>query len=160
MAYRKIYKVTDKFENEFLHKKSKDVTVFDDRLKTLIKDMKDTVKKANGAGLSAVQVGVLLRVFIVDQGDGDFKEFVNPTILSASGNNKILEEGCLSVPNAYAKVNRPNKVKIKAYDENGEEFFGEATGFTAKAICHEYDHLDGIIYTEKALPNTYTQIKE
>ena len=79
------------------------------------------------------------------------QEFVNPEILETSGENPILEEGCLSVPGRYGRVMRPNKVKVKAYDKNGKEFTKVYTGFFAKAICHEYDHLEGILYTDREI---------
>lgn len=150
MAIRKIFKVSEPEEYEVLRKKSKPVEVYDSRLETLIADMKDTLKKADGAGLSAVQVGILKRVFLIIDDNG-MQEFINPVILETSGENPILEEGCLSVPGRYGKVKRPNKVKVKAFNLKGEEFVKVYTGFYAKAICHEYDHLEGILYTDKEI---------
>lgn len=149
MAIRKIFKINDQEELAVLRKVSKPVDNFDARLNELIDDMKDTLKKANGAGLSAVQVGILKRVFIIIDDDGTMKEFINPQILEQSGKNPILDEGCLSVPGKYAKVDRPNRVVVKAQNKAGEEFIKEYTGFLAKAICHESDHLDGILYIDK-----------
>ena len=150
MAIRKIFKINDEFELGVLRKKSKPVEVFDTRLADLVEDMKDTLKKADGAGLSAVQVGVLKRVFLIIDENG-MQEFINPTIIETSGENPILDEGCLSVPGKYGKVMRPNKVKVKAYNLKGEEFTKVYTGFFAKAICHENDHLDGILYIDKEI---------
>ena len=147
MAYRRIFTVNNESELEFLRKTSKPVEAFDDRLATLLDDMKDTLLRVQGAGLSAVQIGSLKRVFIIEE-DGEMLEFVNPEIISTSGKNKILEEGCLSVPAAYGKVNRPYKVKIKAQDRKGNWFTRVFTGFSAKAICHEADHLDGKLYID------------
>lgn len=150
MAIRKIFKVNDPQEYEVLRKKSKPVEVFDGRLEELLQDMKDTLKKADGAGLSAVQVGILKRVFLIIDDNG-MQEFINPVILETSGENPIKEEGCLSVPGKYGKVERPNKVKVKAQNQFGEEFIKVYTGFYAKAICHEYDHLDGVLYIDKEI---------
>ncbi len=144
MAIRNIVKVGD----EILRKKSFEVTEFNDRLHSLLDDMKDTLKKANGAGLACVQVGLLKRIFVVDVEEGYF-EFVNPVIISQSG-EQYGEEGCLSVPKKWGRVKRPAKVVMEAYDRNGKKFRVNAKGFFAKALCHEYDHLDGIIYTDKA----------
>ena len=110
--------------------------------------MMDTVKKAQGAGLAAPQVGVLRRVFVVDVDEGYF-EFINPVIVSAKG-TQIGKEGCLSVKGKWGEVVRPNKVVIKAQNRYGEKFTLTAKDFFARAICHEYDHLDGILYIDKA----------
>lgn len=144
MAIRNIVQVGD----ETLRKKCFEVSAFDQKLHTLLDDMKDTVKKANGAGLAGPQVGVLRRVFVVDVEEGYF-EFVNPVIVSQSG-NQIGKEGCLSVKGKWGDVARPNKVTIKAFDRYGKKFSITAKEFFARAICHEYDHLDGILYIDKA----------
>ena len=120
MAIRKILRIDNAEELAILRKKSKMVDSFDARLNVLIEDMIDTMKKADGAGLSAVQVGVLKRVFVVATKDG-VQEFINPEILETSGECPILEEGCLSVPGRYGKVKRPNKVVIRAKDKHGNE---------------------------------------
>ena len=145
MARRNILKIGD----ETLRKKSKPVEVFDDRLKELVDDMFETMHKASGAGLAAVQVGVLKRVFVVNTGKGDML-FINPEIIETSGKNKIKYEACLSVPGKYGVVDRPNKVKIKYQDINGNVEEKTYSGYTCLAICHEYDHLDGILYSDKA----------
>ncbi len=144
MAIRNIVKVGD----DILRKKSFEVTSFDSRLHALLDDMKDTVKKADGAGLACVQVGILKRIFVLDIKEGYF-EFINPVILSQSG-EQYGEEGCLSVPGKWGRVKRPSKVTVEAYDRNGKRFQITANGFFAKAICHEYDHLDGTLYIDKA----------
>ncbi len=110
--------------------------------------MKDTLDKAQGAGLAAVQVGVLRRIFIVDVDEGFF-EFINPEIISTSGEQYGIE-GCLSVKGKWGDVKRPYKVTIKAQNRKGEYFTITAKDFFAKAICHEYDHLEGIVYVDKA----------
>ena len=134
--------------NETLRKVSEPVTAFDLNLSNLLNDMQDTLKKANGAGLAAVQVGVLKRVFIVSVEEGLF-EFVNPKILGTSGSQYGVE-GCLSVKGKWGDVKRPKKVTVEAQDRYGKKFKVVAKDFFAKAICHEYDHLDGILYTDKA----------
>lgn len=151
MAYRKILLIDNPEEERFLRMKSKPVENFDDRLKELLDDMQETVRRADGAGLSAVQVGVLKRVFISMDENGQFIEFVNPEILEQSGTCKQLTEGCLSVPKYYGKVKRPNKVVVKAYTRDGEEFTRTLIGFCSKAVCHEYDHLDGILFIDKVI---------
>ena len=111
--------------------------------------MKDTLTKAEGAGLAAVQVGVLRRMFVCDVKEGYF-EFINPEIIKQKGKRKDIE-GCLSIPKKHGFVIRPQYVKVRAQDRNGEFFEIEAEDFFAKCICHEYDHLDGIVYTDKAV---------
>ncbi len=144
MAIRNIIQVGD----PTLRKKSFEVTDFGEKTHQLLDDMKDTLIKANGAGLAAVQVGVLRRMFIVMVEEGYF-EFVNPEIVSTSGKQNG-QEGCLSVQNKFGDVERPDKVVIKAQDRFGKPFKLTATGFFARAICHENDHLDGILYIDKA----------
>ena len=133
-----------------LRKMSKPVTEFNARLHELLEDMADTMYKADGAGLSAVQVGILKRVFVIDVGNG-IMEFINPVLKKSSGVNKIKEEGCLSVPDKYGFVERPEHVWVSYYDRNGN-FIEEQklSGYAAKAFCHEYDHLDGILFIDKA----------
>lgn len=143
MAKRIIVKVPD----PILSKKCRLVESFDERLWTLLDDMKETVKSANGAGLAAPQVAVLKRVCVVDTEDGYF-ELINPRITSSSGEQTGLE-GCLSVPKKYGNVTRPMKVSVTAQDRFGKEQKHKVKGFTARAFCHEIDHLDGIVYTSK-----------
>lgn len=144
MAYREIRKLGD----EVLRKKAREVTVFDDRLKMLIEDMVETMKKANGIGLAAPQVGILKRVVVIDIGEGLYT-FVNPEIIEMSG--EIIDiEGCLSIPGVYGEVARPKKLKVKAQDEKGLSFEIEAEGLFARAICHEVDHLNGVLFIDKA----------
>lgn len=132
-----------------LRKISKPVKDFDARLHALLDDMADTMYKADGAGLSAVQVGVLKRVFVIDVGNG-LIEFVNPILIKSSGTNKIKEEGCLSVPGKYGLVDRPETVWVKYQDRYGNEVENKFKGYAAKAFCHEYDHLDGVLFIDKA----------
>ena len=120
---------------------------FDERLATTLDDMAETMYKAEGVGLAAPQIGILRRYCIVDVGDGII-ELVNPVIESASGKQEG-EEGCLSIPNRYESVTRPMKVTVRAQDRNGNSFTVTAEGFKARALCHEIDHLDGILYIDK-----------
>lgn len=145
MALRNIRIIGD----EILRKKSKKVEKIDDRLLTLIEDMKDTMYEANGVGLAAVQVGILKRVVVIDAGEGPLV-FINPEIIESTGSLVTLE-GCLSVPNKEGTVERPTYVKAKATNEKGEDFIIEGEGLLAKAMCHEFDHLDGILYVDKAI---------
>lgn len=148
MAKRIIVKVPD----PILGKKCRQVEVFDERLHTLLDDMKDTVKDANGAGLAGPQVAVLKRVCVVDTGDGYF-ELVNPEVKFKSGSQTGLE-GCLSVPGKYGTVTRPMKISVVAQDRFGNSVKYKVSGFTARAFMHEIDHLDGIVYTSKATDMT------
>ncbi len=144
MATRNIIKVPD----PLLFKVCRPVEAFDEKLASLLDDLKDTVKAANGAGLAAPQVAVLKRVCVVDTEDGFF-ELVNPRLVSSSGEQRGLE-GCLSVPKKYGTVTRPMKVTVEAYDRDGNLKTYKVKGFTARAFLHEMDHLDGIIYTSLA----------
>lgn len=144
MALRNIIQVGD----PTLRKKSFEVTVFDQKLSQLLDDMKETLIKADGAGLAAPQIGVLRRVFIVSA-EEKYYECINPVIVSKSG-SQIGAEGCLSVAGKQGTVERPMKVTVKAFDRYGKPFTVKAQGFLARAFCHEYDHLDGILYIDKA----------
>jgi peptide deformylase len=135
------------FGDEILRKNSKEVSEITPRIKILIEDMFDTMYEADGVGLAASQVGVLKRIFTVDTGENPLT-FVNPIILETGG-EQTGDEGCLSNPGKVGEVTRPDYVKIRAFDKNMKEFELEATGLLARAICHEYDHLDGILFTDK-----------
>lgn len=143
MGLRKIF--TDK--DPALHKVCRPVTKFDRRLHSLLDDMKETLVDAAGVGLAAPQVGILRRVVVVDTGEGVL-ELVNPVILEASGEQEG-QEGCLSVPGKYGIVKRPMNVKVRAQDRDGNWFEAEGEELIARCFCHELDHLDGILYTEK-----------
>ena len=131
-----------------LGKISKEVKEITPRTAELIEDMLDTMYEANGVGLAAAQVGVLKRIFVVDVTGEDPYIFVNPRILETSG-EQTGHEGCLSVPGKTGIVTRSNYVKVEAYNEKMEYFVLEAEELLARAICHEYDHLDGHLYVEK-----------
>lgn len=143
MALRNIRTMGD----ECLNKVCKEVKEINDRTRTLIEDMIDTMYEANGVGLAAPQVGILKRIVVIDIGEGPIV-MINPTILETSG-EQTGEEGCLSVPNKAGIVTRPNYVKARAFNENMEEYEIEGTELLARAICHELDHLDGHLYVEK-----------
>lgn len=144
MALRKIMTT----EESCLYKVSRPVTRFDRRLDKLLDDMAETLDDANGAGLAAPQVGILRRVFIIDLDETGPIEFINPEILETSGEQDDME-GCLSVPGKWGMVKRPNYVRARAQDRSGEWFEIEGEGLTARCILHEYDHLDGHLYSEK-----------
>ncbi|MBZ2173930.1 peptide deformylase [Schnuerera sp. xch1] len=132
-----------------LRKVSREVTEINDRIKTLMEDMIETMYENEGVGLAAVQVGVLRRVVVIDIGQGPIK-LINPEIIEEEGEN-IDVEGCLSIPNRSGTVKRPERVKVKYLDEFGEEKVIEGTGFLAKALCHEIDHLEGILFIDKII---------
>ena len=130
-----------------MRKKSKPVVAFDEDLGILLDDMKKTMVERRGMGLAAVQVGVLRRAVIVEIAPKTYLEIINPTILQTSG--KVCDsEGCLSVPNFYTDVPRPKYVKIEAYDRTGKKFSFEAEDYVARCICHEIDHLDGVLFVD------------
>jgi peptide deformylase len=145
MALRKIRTK----EDEVLRKKSKIVSNIDGRTITLIKDMLDTMYEANGVGLAAPQIGILKRIVVIDVGQGPLV-LINPEIIKSSGAVEDLE-GCLSIPGEQGTVRRPQYVRVKAQRENGESFEIEGEGMLARAFCHEIDHLDGILYTDKLI---------
>ncbi|MDY3016097.1 peptide deformylase [Blautia sp.] len=129
-----------------LRKVSRPVTEMNQKLRTLIFDMLDTMYESMGVGLAAPQVGILKRLVTIDVGDGPIV-LINPEILETSG-EQTGDEGCLSVPGMAGQVTRPNYVKVKALDENMEEVIYEGTELLARAFCHEIDHLDGKMYTD------------
>ena len=132
-----------------LLKKSRPVEKFDHRLEMLIEDMFDTMYDAEGCGLAAVQVGVLRRVVVIDTGEaGEKLVLINPEIVATEGEEHEAE-GCLSIPGKRGIVCRPTKVTVKALNEKGEEFTRTGIGLLAQAMCHEIDHLDGILYSQK-----------
>lgn len=135
--------------DEILRKKSRTVTVFDEKLAALLDDMYDTMYAANGVGLAAVQVGILKRAVVIDtRNEGEKLELINPEIISQSGGHEVVE-GCLSVPGVRGYVMRPEKVVVRAQDRRGEvhEYTGEE--LLAQAMCHEIDHLDGGLFIDK-----------
>ena len=145
MAIRNIVTEGD----SILRKTCRSVLNFDERLVQLLDDMKETMYKAEGVGLAAPQVGILRRVCVVDVGDGII-ELVNPVIESEEGVQEG-SEGCLSLPGKSAVVRRPMKVSVRAQDRNGNTFTVTGEGLKARAFCHEIDHLNGILYVDKAI---------
>ncbi len=151
---------TMRLENdEILRKKSREVENIDEKIQTLIDDMIETMYKYNGVGLSAVQVGVLKRVVVIDIEDGEgARIFINPKITKTKGEHEV-EEGCLSFPNQYAKVIRPKELTVEALDRNGKKFTLKAKDLLAQAIAHELDHLDGIVFTDRMIPGTLEYVQ-
>ena len=146
MALRKIVTL----EDPVLRKTSRKVEKFDKRLWDLLDDMKDTLYSANGAGLAAVQVGILRRVVVIDVGDG-LMELVNPEITERSDEKQEEVEGCLSIPGRYGVTERPEWVKVKAQNREGKWVVYKGEGIKARCFCHELDHLDGVLYIDNAL---------
>ena len=145
MAIRAI--VTE--EDPILHKRSHAVTQFDEKLWDLLDDMKETLAKANGVGLAAPQVGILRRVVLVVNDEGEVLELINPEILDQKGEQDGLE-GCLSIPGKFGYVKRPMWVKVRAQNRHGEWVEHEGEELTARCFCHELAHLDGHLYSELA----------
>lgn len=143
MALRQIVLLGD----EILRKKSKVVDVVDDRVRQLLDDMAETMYHSkNGAGLAAPQIGILKRLVVIDMGQGLIK-LINPKIIKQVGQQEVIE-GCLSIPNRWGKLLRPAKVTVQALNEKGEEIILSGTGDLAKCLCHEIDHLDGILFID------------
>ncbi len=145
MAIRKIVKIGDETLRKVCRKQEK----FDLRLAVLLKDMADTMYKAEGVGLAAPQVGILRRVVVVDVSPdrSGLREMVNPVIVERDG-SQTGREGCLSVPERQGVVTRPMKVKVQYQDRHGNLMELETEGFEARAVCHELDHLDGVLYVD------------
>lgn len=138
--------------DDILRKKARSVDNINSRIRSLLEDMAETMYHADGAGLAAPQVGILKRLVVLDIGEGLIK-LINPVIVEADGEQQELE-GCLSIPGIYGKVKRPEKVVVKALDENGKPLDLEGTRLLARALCHEIDHLDGILFIDKVIPGS------
>ncbi len=145
-------------DDDVLKKKSREVKKIDERTLTLLSDMTETMYSAYGAGLAAVQVGILKRVVVIDDGTGLIK-LINPVLCETFGEQNELE-GCLSIPGFYGKVKRPERVIVRALNEHGDLVELEGTGLLARAFCHEIDHLDGILFIEKVIPGTFIRQNE
>ena len=145
MAVLNIVKVGQ--DEGLLRKVSRPVTEITPRIHTLLDDMIETMRLADGCGLAAVQVGVLRRIVVIETEPGKVYELINPEIIASSGEQTGLE-GCLSVPGKWGIVTRPNVVKVRAQDRFGDWFEAEAEGLMARAFCHEIEHLDGHLYVE------------
>jgi len=134
--------------NEVLRKRSKEVTEFGARLHQLLDDMRDTMISAAGVGIAAVQVGILYRVCLVNTEESGIVELINPAVVKVNG-QEAGEEGCLSVPGQHGVVSRPTHVTVRAQDRNGKFFEYEFAGRAAVCVCHEMDHLDGVLFIDK-----------
>ncbi|WP_298837393.1 peptide deformylase [Clostridium sp.] len=137
------------YGDELLRKKSRVVDEVNQRILLLIKDMKETMYVSNGIGLAAPQVGILKRIVVIDIGEG-LIALINPKIVKREG-SQIASEGCLSIPGTQKNVDRPEKVSVSALNEMGEKIVIEGEGLLARALCHEIDHLDGILFIDKAI---------
>lgn len=146
MAKRNIRLSTE----EILRKTCKEVKEITPNVIALLDDMAETMYDANGVGLAAPQVGVLKRIVVIDVGDG-LIELINPEVVETKG-SVIDYEGCLSIPGASALVDRPEYAKARALNRKGEEIYVDGHDLMARAICHEIDHLDGVLYIDKAIP--------
>lgn len=135
--------------DEVLRKLSKEVDVINDKIKTLIKDMADTMYKADGIGLAAPQIGILKRVVVIDVGDG-LLELINPRIIEEDG-EQLEVEGCLSLPGIFGEVKRPGRVVVEAQNLDGEKLVIEGNELLARALCHEIDHLNGVLFKDKVI---------
>ncbi len=145
--------------DEILKKKSKKVEVIDEKIIELINDMIETLHKYEGVGLAAVQVGILKQIVVIQEAeDKPIYVIINPEIISQSG-TQIVEEGCLSFPNKFAKIERPENIKIRAINEKGKKIEISGKGLLAQAISHEIDHLNGEVFIDKIIPGTLEIIK-
>ena len=154
MAIRKIL-IIDR--DDTLRKHARRVEKFDDRLGELLTDMAETMAEGNGIGLAAPQVGILKRCAVIDVGEG-LIELVNPEIVEQTGEVTVIE-GCLSVPDRAGRVVRPERVKVRAQDRHGEPFEIEGEGMLAVCLCHEIDHLDGILYVDKMIEDATEEMR-
>ena len=157
MAIRNIRLIGD----NILTKRSKEIKEMTPKLKMLIEDMLDTMHQAEGVGLAAPQIGILKRLVVIDvspEGDSPII-LINPEILTTDG-EQTGEEGCLSVPGKSGVVTRPNYVKVKALNENMEEFIVEGSELLARALCHEIDHLNGVLYVDKVIGGLHSTSEE
>lgn len=147
MALRTILNVDT--EEESLRKRSRPVTVFNERLHKMLDDMAETLREAGGVGLAGPQVGILRRMVVIEKEDGTLLELINPEIIHEEGEQEDME-GCLSLPGQWGIVKRPMVVTVKALDRNGNPFEETGEGLIARCFVHECEHLDGILYTDRA----------
>lgn len=134
--------------DEVLRKKAREVGAIDERIVELVKDMAETMYESDGVGLAAPQVGILKRIVVIDVGKG-LLELINPKIVKEDGEEMEIE-GCLSVPDVVGEVNRPYKVTVEAKNLKGQDIVVEGEGLLARALCHEIDHLNGVLFTDRA----------
>lgn len=146
--------------DEILRKKSREVEVVDDKIRGILNDMVETLHKYNGVGLAGPQIGILKRIIVIDlyeEGTQIYK-LVNPKIIKTKGKVE-LEEGCLSFPNEFGKIIRPQEVTVEALDENGKKVRIVGKGLLAQALAHEIDHLDGVLFVDKVIPGTLEKVE-
>lgn len=136
--------------DEILRKKCREITEVTDRIRMIMEDMLETMRSEYGVGIAAPQVGIMRRMFIAEPEPGRVYYMINPVILEQSGADPG-DEGCLSVPGKIGTVTRPDYIKIEALDLSGDKQTYEFHDFDARVMCHEYDHLDGILYIDKAV---------
>ncbi len=147
MALRTI--LTIEQDEASLRKHSRPVTVFNERLHKILDDMTETLREAGGVGLAAPQVGILRRVVVIEREDGSILELVNPEVVASEG-EQTGPEGCLSLPGIWGEVTRPMTVTVKALDRNGEPFTETASGLIGRCFVHECEHLDGVLFVDRA----------
>ena len=147
--------------DEILKKRSREVEKIDEKVLELIQDMIETMHKLDGVGLAAVQVGILKRIVVIDLYEEGVPPyiFINPEIVKEKGEQTV-DEGCLSFPNKFAKIVRPKEVTLRALNEKGEKIEVNAKDLLAQAICHELDHLNGIVFVDKIIPGTLETVKQ
>lgn len=145
--------------DEILRKRAREIEVIDDKIKQLAEDMMETMHKWDGLGLAGPQVGVLKRIIVVDlYEEGTQFTLINPVIVKEKGNQEV-EEGCLSFPNKFGKVERPKEVIVEGLDLTGKKVRIKAKDLLAQAFCHEIDHLNGVLFTDKVEPGTLEGVK-
>ena len=145
--------------DEILRKKSREVESIDDKIREVLDDMVETLHKYNGVGLAGPQIGILKRIIVIDLYDDERPmKLINPAIVKEKGKQEV-EEGCLSFPNQYGKIIRPAEVTVEALNENGEKVKIKAKELLAQALCHEIDHLNGILFVDKILPGTLEYVE-
>lgn len=146
-------------KDEILKKRSREIEVIDDKIRELAQDMMETMHKYDGVGLAGPQVGVLKRIIVIDlYEEGMQFTLINPVIKKAKG-EQLVDEGCLSFPEQFGKVKRPKEVEVEALDINGKKVNIKAKDLLAQALCHEIDHLDGVLFVDKVEPGTLEVIK-
>ena len=144
--------------DEILTKRSREIEIIDDKIKELARDMMDTMHKYDGVGLAGPQVGILKRIIVIDlYEDGMQFALINPEIISQKG-EQLVDEGCLSFPNKFGKVKRPKEVVVEALDLDGKKVKLKAKDLLAQALCHEIDHLNGVVFVNKVEPGSLETI--
>ncbi len=144
--------------DEILRKKSREVDVVDEKIVEILNDMVETMHKYDGVGLAGPQIGILKRIIVIDlYNDKGPIKLINPKIIKESSSQEV-EEGCLSFPNQFGKIIRPEKIEVEALNEKGKKVKIEGEGLLAQALAHEIDHLDGVLFVDKIIPGTLEYI--